>query len=119
MLNNEVRLIGVAISNYNIENKVASFTIEMEKQQKGTTYNLEIKAYSNSKTIKFEEKIKGKLVALTGFIDDQKNIVATNVLVLTGKGSSPENANKDVEVVTAKDFESTPNIEIADDDLPF
>ena len=117
MLNNDVRLIGVALTNYEIEGKVAKFKIEMTKQKSGETYELEIRTYTNSKSIKFDENIKGRLVAVSGFIDDKYQINAANVMALTGKASSPASV-KDVPVVTSQDLESK-ELVINDDDLPF
>lgn len=118
MLNNDVRLIGRALADFQIFDKMATFKIEMTKQKKGETYELEVKAYTNSKTIKLDEKIKGRLVAVQGFIDDKYQIIASNVMPLTVAASSPKTV-ADVEVVTAKDLEKQENIEITDDDLPF
>ena len=116
MLNNDVRLIGVALSNYEIDGKLATFQLEIEKQKSGSTYTVELKAFTNSKTIKFEEKIKGKLLAIQGFLDDKNTVVATNVIVLTVRAATVESTPA-VEVVTSKDLEN--NIVIDEDDLPF
>lgn len=118
MLNNDVRLIGRAITNYERFEKVTKFKIEMTKQKKGDTYELEVLAYNNSRGIRFDEELKGRLVAVAGYIDDNKNIYATNVLCLTAATTSPQTV-ADVEVVTARDFEANNNVEISDDDLPF
>ena len=52
MLNNDVRLIGVALSDFEIDGKIAKFKIEMTKQKSGDTYELEVRAFTNSKSIK-------------------------------------------------------------------
>ena len=117
MLNNDVRLIGVALTNYEIDNKVAKFKIEMTKQKSGEPYTLEIKAFTNSKSIRFEENIKGRLVAVAGYITDKYEIYAANVMALTGQASSPASV-KDVPVITSNDLESK-DVVVNDDDLPF
>lgn len=116
MLNNDVRLIGVALSDFEIDGKIAKFKIEMTKQKSGDTYELEVRTFTNSKSIKFDEKIKGRLVAVAGYIDDKSQINAANVMALTGKASSV--AAHDIPVVTSQDLESKELI-INDDDLPF
>ena len=120
MINNEFKFIGVALSNYEINDKVARFNIELTKQKSGEPYSIELVAYTNSKTIKFEEKIKGKLVAVIGFIavnNGNIQLNVTNVMSLTASTSTPAKV-KDVPVVTSQDLESK-EIEINDDDLPF
>ena len=116
MLVNDVKLIGIAVSDFVVDKKTATFRLELEKQKSGSTYEIELKAFTNSKSINFNEKIKGKLVAIQGFLDDKCTVIATNVLVLTGKKNAPETPAS-VEVVTSKDLED--NIVIEEDDLPF
>lgn len=116
MLNNDVKLIGVALSNYEkTEGKMVTFKLELEKQKSGSTYAIELKAFTNSKSINFGEKIKGKLVAIQGFLDDKTTVVATNVMVLVNKTNSENTAS--AEVVTSKDLENS--IVVEEDDLPF
>ena len=121
MINNEFKFIGVALSNYEINGKVAKFNLELTKQKSGEPYSIELLAYTNSKSIKFDENIKGKLVAVIGFIavNDKAQIQlnVTNVMSLTASTNAPAKV-KDVPVVTSQDLESK-EIEINDDDLPF
>lgn len=119
MLNNDIRLIGVALSNYEINGKIATFKIEITKQKSGEPYTIEITTFTNSKSIKFDENIKGRLVAVAGYLavnDGAIQVCAANVMTLTGAASSV--VTKDVPVVTSQDLESK-EIVITDDDLPF
>lgn len=120
MLNNDVRLIGVALTNYEINGKIATFKIEITKQKSGEPYTVEITTFTNSKSIKFDEKIKGRLVAVAGYLainDGAIQVCAANVMALTGHASSPASVNE-VPVITSQDLESK-EIVVNDDDLPF
>ena len=122
MLNNEFKFIGVALSSYETVGKVSKFKIEVTKQKSGEAYELELIAYNNSKSINFNENIKGKLVAVIGFIavtDGKIQLNVTNVMSFSGgyeKNKDTVASTPAVPVVTANDLE---NIEINDDDLPF
>ena len=50
-----------------------------------------------------------------GYLDEKKDIIATNAMLLSEKSSAPASV-VEVPVVTSKDLE---NMEISDDDLPF
>lgn len=120
MLNNEFKFIGVALSSYETVGKVSKFKIEVTKQKSGETYEIDLVAYNNSKTINFNENIKGKLVAVIGFVavnDGKIQLNVTNVMSFVGAGAA---TNKQVAapVVTSNDLEDNDLI-IGDDDLPF
>lgn len=122
MLNNEFKFIGVALTNYEAVGKVSKFKIEVTKQKSGEVYEIELFAYNNSKTINFSENIKGKLVAVIGFIalnEDKIQLNVTNVMTFGGNKNNASSAPAArVEVVTSKELENQ-SIEISDDELPF
>ena len=120
MLNNEFKFIGVALSNYEVVGKVSKFKLEVTKQKSGEVYEIELLAYNNSKSINFQENIKGKLVAVIGFValndKGQIQLNVTNVMSFVGGiKTSPKTAA--VPVVSSNDLEE--NAVVGDDDLPF
>lgn len=117
MLNNNLYLIGVAVTNWwkDEAGKTATFKLELTKQKKGEVYGFEIKAFANSRSINLNENIKGKIIAVMGYLDEKKDIIATNAMLLSEKSSAPASVSE-VPVVTSKDLE---DMEITDDDLPF
>lgn len=120
MLNNDVKLIGVAVSNFKEEGKVAKFEVELTKQKSGEPYTIELVAYTNSKSINFKESIKGKLVAVSGFLavnDRQIQVNVTNVMTLGGNNAA-EPTTSPAPVITSKDLENN-DLVITEDDLPF
>jgi hypothetical protein len=121
MLNNEFKFIGVALTNYEVVGKVSKFKIEVTKQKSGETYEIELVAYNNSKSINFNENIKGKLVAVIGFVavtDGKIQLNVTNVMSFSSGYTRNTGAAPAVPVVTSNDLENQ-DIEISDDDLPF
>ena len=121
MLNNEFKFIGVALSSYETVGKVSKFKIEVTKQKSGDTYEIDLVAYNNSKTINFNENIKGKLVAVIGFVavteKGQLQLNVTNVMSFGG-GNTTTSKQVAAPVVTSNDLEDN-DLVIGDDDLPF
>ena len=120
MLNNEFKFIGVALTNYEATGKVSKFKIEVTKQKSGDVYEIELVAYNNSKSINFNKNIKGKLVAVIGFVavnEGKIQLNVTNVMSFVG-GSTMPNKQVAAPVVTSNDLEDN-DLVIGDDDLPF
>lgn len=123
MLNNEFKFIGTAITDYEVNGKVSNFTLEVTKQKSGDCYTINLIAYNNSKSINFKESIKGKLVAVIGYIvvdeKGQLQLVVTNLMNFSGnKQNTSYSKAEPVPVVTSQDLESK-ELVINDDDLPF
>ena len=122
MLNNEFKFIGVALTNYEVVGKISKFKIEVTKQKSGEVYEIELVAYNNSKTINFQENIKGKLVAVIGFIAINEGKIQLNVTNVMSFGGGNKTQNVAVAsaapVVTSRELESQ-EVVIGDDDLPF
>lgn len=132
MLNNEFRLIGTVVSDYN---QVGSkdypkyeFNLEVEKKAKGRTAVYKVVVLGTNKTVDVGKSLKGKRIIAQGYIDSYKDFMS---LVLQDHeiiGGGEEVVAEVEEALqesplskayTDDDEEDLPLQDLPDDDLPF
>ena len=113
MLNNEFRLIGTVISDFEqggSENFVKYYlTIEVERKKKNYPSTFKTIIYESNKSIAVTETLKGKQVIAQGYLDEYKGntqLILQDIIVI---GAVPEEVK----------MENAPLNNVADDDLPF
>jgi hypothetical protein len=101
--------------------KIPTLGADAPMKRAGETYEIDLVAYNNSKTINFNENIKGKLVAVIGFVavnDGKIQLNVTNVMSFSSGYTRNTNVTSSAPVVTSNDLEDN-DLVIGDDDLPF
>ena len=128
MLNNEFRLIGTVVSEFEkagSENFPIYFlTIEVERKRKGMTSHFTMKVYEKNYTVDVTKSMLGKRIIANGYLDEYKghlDLVLQDMIVI-GEIVA-EKVNKTAEAVAAAPVAptlDTDEIELpSDDDLPF
>ena len=116
MLNNEFRLIGTVVSDYEkggTENFVKyTFNLEVEKRNKKEPSVYLITVFESNKSIDVKNRLLGKQIILQGYLDEYKGnmkLVAQDIVVI---GAVPVEEEK----IKGANLEE---IELPNDDLPF
>ena len=123
MLNNEFRLIGTIVSDWE---KVGSdnfpkyeMKIEVERRKKDHTSVYTLVAYEKNYVIDVTKSLKGKTVIVTGYLDLFKDFIKLVMqdIVIVGSGKSKITVVTNEEPVKEEPVVEMPIIE--NDDLPF
>lgn len=130
MLNNEFRIIGTVVSDFEVIPNSENFPkkrllIEVEGKKMPKQYPITI--YEKNALIDTSKSLVGSVVIMTGYIDCYKefvHLIAQDLVVVgVGKPTFKEIKPSGVEAsLPASDKEESRNldsIDIADDDLPF
>lgn len=135
MLNNEFRLIGTIVSDFEKTGSESypkyKLMLEVEKKTKGRTATYPLVVYEKNTSVDINVSLKGKRVIATGYVDmykDFMSLVLQEFEIIGGGAEAVENTEKEIVVNQAAanayvrdDYEepAPANVDLPDDDLPF
>lgn len=121
MLNNEFRLIGIVITDYE---KIGTddfpkykITIEVEKRKKADPAHIDLIAYKANYALDITKSPKGKQVIANGYIDEYKGkyqFILQDMIIIGEKVVESEEPKTEIPPDTSID-----DLDLPDDDLPF